>query len=421
MKSLVTFLISWCARRRLKRFKGSVIAVAGSAGKTSTIRAVTTLLATNKRVLSTRQNFNTEIGLSLVVLELELPDNTTNPLPWMQLTFRAFMRAVRPLPYEVIVLELGVDKPGDMSKLIAIVKPYITVLTSLDGEHLEFFKSVEAAQAEELVLTGSSQITIFDTQSISPSLQEKITSPKRVPVGPKTRYQLQVQSHALASGYTLKIIANDDALSATCNLLGVHSLRAVLLAIAVAGELGLSAKQIVAGVEAIQPVSGRMRLFEGVEDDTWVIDDTYNAVGVEPVTAALDTLYSIKSPQRIAILGSMNELGSFSKQAHETVGSYCDPLALDFVVTVGKDAANYLAPAAKAKGCRVFVKNTPVEAGEFVLSRLQPKGVVLVKGSQNGVFLEEAVKLLLRNSDDEDFLVRQSDTWMAKKRAQGLL
>jgi UDP-N-acetylmuramoyl-tripeptide--D-alanyl-D-alanine ligase len=112
----------------------------------------------------------------------------------------------------------------------------------------------------------------------------------------------------------------------------------------------------------------------------------------------------------------MNELGSYTQQAHEQVGRYCDPKKLDLVVTVGRDAKKWLAPAAEQVGCKVESCDDPISAGKFVRKKLKPKALVLAKGSQNGVFLEEAVKLLLASSGDSGKLVRQGDYWLKIKK-----
>jgi UDP-N-acetylmuramyl pentapeptide synthase len=122
-------------------------------------------------------------------------------------------------------------------------------------------------------------------------------------------------------------------------------------------------------------------------------------------------------PQKIAVLGSMNELGDTSAQAHDAIGKLCEPTELAHVITVGEEAANYLAPAARAKGCHVVSFRTALEAGAYAHKVLEPGAAVLFKGSQGGIYLEEAVKIVLHSTDDEEQLVRQSQRWLEKKRA----
>ncbi|MEO5499311.1 MAG: cyanophycin synthetase, partial [Candidatus Saccharimonadales bacterium] len=169
-------------------------------------------------------------------------------------------------------------------------------------------------------------------------------------------------------------------------------------------------------ISKLKPVAGRMNILRGQEGST-IIDDSYNASPLA-VSAALDTLYTVEAPQRIAILGSMNELGNISPQAHELIGLQCDPSKIEWVITIGEDAAKYLAPAAVKKGCQVKTCHTPYEAGGFAHSVLKRGAVVLVKGSQNGVYSEEAVKVLLHNTEDNEQLVRQSSYWLKKKDDQ---
>lgn len=198
--------------------------------------------------------------------------------------------------------------------------------------------------------------------------------------------------------------------------LGDQGARVVLAAVAAAHKLGLSAEEIKTGVEQVKPFAGRMQVLGGVRKST-LIDDTYNASPLA-VKAALDVLYSADAPQRIAILGSMNEMGEGSGDMHKEIGGYCDPAKIDLLVTIGQQAGEYLAPAAVQKGCLTKTFLSPYEAGEFVKVQLKDDAVVLAKGSQNGVFAEEALKPLLANPHDESKLVRQSPYWLSVKRKQ---
>jgi UDP-N-acetylmuramyl pentapeptide synthase len=206
-------------------------------------------------------------------------------------------------------------------------------------------------------------------------------------------------------------------------VIGEHSLQALMVAGAVGELCGLSEKQIADGIRAVEPVRGRMQPLRGVFGST-IIDDSYNA-SPEATKAALDMLYQLSAQHRIVILGTMNEMGDYSAKAHEEVGAYCDPAKLDLVVTVGDDAAKLLAPPARERGCKVKSFTSPYEAGAYVRQHLEKLGaeigaqtIVLAKGSQNLVFCEETVKLLLADPADTGRLVRQSDLWMQRKRAQ---
>jgi UDP-N-acetylmuramoyl-tripeptide--D-alanyl-D-alanine ligase len=187
-----------------------------------------------------------------------------------------------------------------------------------------------------------------------------------------------------------------------------------LAAAAVARKLGMAEADIKIGIKNINPVPGRMQRLKGVNDSV-IIDDSYNS-SPEAAKLALDSLYQLKAPQKIALLGSMNELGEYSQTAHEEVGSYCDPKQLELVVTLGPEANEFLAKAAEAKGCQVRKFDSPYQAGDFIRQAIKPGAVILIKGSQNQVFAEEAIKVLLADTADQSKLVRQSKDWMDIKR-----
>jgi UDP-N-acetylmuramoyl-tripeptide--D-alanyl-D-alanine ligase len=119
-------------------------------------------------------------------------------------------------------------------------------------------------------------------------------------------------------------------------------------------------------------------------------------------------------PQRIAVLGDMRELGASSQMEHEKLGAMCDPNMLSWLVTVGPETERYLAPIARSRGCQVHVARNAIAAGEFVRTVTEDKAVILVKGSQNTIFLEECVKVLCNMTEDAE-LVRQSPEWIKLK------
>ncbi len=179
--------------------------------------------------------------------------------------------------------------------------------------------------------------------------------------------------------------------------------------------LGMTAAETASGLEKIRAVKGRMNILRGVNESV-IIDDSYNSSPLA-VASALRALYQLNVPQRIVVLGSMNELGDMSQAEHAAVGKLCDPIALSHVVTVGEDAAKYLAPVAQTNGCHVASFKNALEAGAYVHKYLERGGAVLFKGSQGGVYLEEAIKIVLHSTEEESQLVRQSDAWLKKKRA----
>ncbi|HUA13498.1 MAG TPA: Mur ligase family protein, partial [Candidatus Sulfotelmatobacter sp.] len=318
-------------------------------------------------------------------------------------------------PFDVAVLELGSDGPGQL-KDFSYLNPDQVILSAIADEHMEYFVSLDAVAEEELAplsFSKSALINIDDT-------------PKQYL--PKTEYQSYGQtpgaSYLLASrsqdhllGQIVEFVfPNQEKIQTEIKILGKQGALICLAAAASAHCLGWTTQDIKEGLNAITPVAGRMQILKGLNSSI-VIDDTYNASPLA-VKAALDVLYASQADKKIAILGSMNELGPVSKADHEEVGNYCDPNKLDLVVTIGVEAKKFLAPAAESKGCQVKTFLSPFEAGKFLKDQLTDKTLVLAKGSQNGVFAEEAVKQILADPVDADKLVRQTPAWLKIKSKQ---
>lgn len=421
MKNFLLFLVEFQTKRFLRRHKPKVIAVAGSVGKTSTKLAIATVLGVRYRVLFEEGNYNVEISVPMTIFGLRMPPlaKLRNPLTWLLQLWYMERKIRSPFEYDVILLELGTDHPGDIDHFKRYLHPDIAVVTAVAPEHMEYFKTIDAVAREELSVANFSELAIINRDDIDESFAKYMNNSNVDTYGTSgvAEYHYLVDDFEAGKGFVGKFVSPEfGEQPVILKLAGEHNVKAAVAAGVVAAKMGLSAKEITTGLQAVRPVKGRMNILRGLLDST-IIDDTYNSSPAAAV-AALQTLYLFPSKQKIAILGSMNELGDFSQKAHEQVGSACDPTLLDWVVTIGEDAERFLAPAAARKGCRVRSFRSPYEAGAFVHSVLAPRATVLAKGSQNGVFAEEAVKVLLHATEEESQLVRQGSDWMAKKEAQ---
>jgi UDP-N-acetylmuramoyl-tripeptide--D-alanyl-D-alanine ligase len=275
---------------------------------------------------------------------------------------------------------------------------------------MELFADLDAVAREELVLAKISD-KLFVNRDLVP--KEYIPGDAKT-YGVKHVADVRLSNiHFKGDEADFDITHGDEILHARHEKITEPQLYSVCAACAVGIELGMTSKAIGKGISRIKPVSGRMQHLVGI-NDSLIIDDTYNA-SPAATRAALDTLYRVKAKQKIAVLGNMNELGGYSMSEHEKIGKYCDPHQLNLVLTIGPDANKYLSPAAEAKGCKVITFDNPVTAGDYLRKVIQPGAVVLVKGSQNGVFAEETVKQILASSSDSSKLVRQSPQWLRMK------
>ncbi len=413
-KAIIVWLLGSQVRRLLAKQSVTVIGVAGSIGKTSTKFAITQLLGASFRVRSQEGNYNDIVTVPLVFFGHQNPPNLLNPLAWLRI-FLANERTIRgSFPYDVVVVELGTDGPGQLADFQKYLHLDIAVLTAIAPEHMEYFGTLEAVATEELSVASFANAVIANLD-LTAQYIDKLDNVTTYGFN-EANYQIIRRSFG-GDHFSGTVTKEGRALlKAVVDGYAESILYSVLAAIACADHLGLEVSAIQKGIEAVKPAPGRMQPLRGIED-TLLLDDSYNA-SPEAVLAALDALYSIECPQRIALLGNMNELGDHSAAAHTQVGEHCDPKKLDLVLTLGPDANAYTAPAASKKGCMVKTFDSPYAAGRFIAEQLHNNAVVLVKGSQNGVFAEESLKFLLANNADRSKLVRQSTAWLAKKKAQ---
>lgn len=426
-------------QRRLEKYvkkyfakhKPKLIVVVGSVGKTTTKTAIATVLSTKFRVAMEPENHNTELSVPLGVLGIQYPPKSLlhKVGTWRKIFAAARKRIKWETGTDVIIQELGTEKPGEIAHFGEYLHPNIAVVTAIAPEHMENFPNgLTDVAREELSVAEYSDLVIINHDDVDGRYANYVNNNNVTTYGLSGgEYRFATDDKNPLDGYDVKFFApefggasvenpvlasEDKAIRAKVNLAGEHSLHAAVAAATVGAKLGMTSDEIVQGLGEIRPVAGRMNLLRGVRD-SMIIDDTYNSSPSASI-AALLTLYEIPTNQRIAILGSMNELGDFSAEAHAQVGAQCDPNFLDWVITIGEESARYLAPVAKKNGCQVATFPDPIAAGSFANKVLQSGGVVLVKGSQNGIFAEEAVKILLRDADDSSQLVRQSGEWMNK-------
>lgn len=412
-KIVLCRVLEWQVRRLKKKHDFLIVTIAGSMGKTSTKLAVAQLLEmAGRRVQYQEGNYNDRLTVPLVLFGRSMPELFNVPA-WLAI-LKSNEQAIRqPYPYDVAVLEIGTDGPGQIAKF-DYLQPDLAIVTAIAPEHMEYFGTIEAVAKEEMASVRTARNILLNVDDIPAKyLPEHFNG-----------YGMSADAegyHAISSGEDLDgqyIAVHKDGrqiIAAQTRFLGIAGRKIVLAAVAAADILGLEKTAIGAGIQKLEPFAGRMQVLAGIKHST-LLDDTYNAAPAA-VEAALGVLASAKTGQRIAVLGSMNELGNFEAEAHKAIGASIDPRQISLVVTIGRAAGDYLAPAAEANGCIVQAFLNPKKAGEFIRDQLQDGAVILFKGSQNGVFAEEAIKPLLKHESDSTKLVRQSAYWMKRKRS----
>jgi UDP-N-acetylmuramoyl-tripeptide--D-alanyl-D-alanine ligase len=416
-KQLIQQRLEHYVKRYFKKHpEVKLVVVAGSVGKTSTKRAVGSVLSQRYRIRMHEGNYNAELSAPVAMLGIEMPLNIRDLRQWMAVFRAARVRINEPTDVDVIVQELGTDRIGQLPHFGTYLKPDVAVITGVVAEHMEYFKTLDNVAAEELSAANFSQVALINRDDIDGKYAADIQNPAINTYGMSAaaEYRFEEEDMSLEKGFVGSFISpNAEPVKSEVHVLGESGVKAAVAGAAVGEKLGLTPDEIAKGLAAVRPVSGRMNPLRGVED-SMIIDDTYNS-SPSSAAAALTALYSFQAPQKIAVLGNMNELGAMVSEAHTQVGELCDPSQLAWVVTVGDNAKTYLAEAARKRGCQVRSFDNALQAGAFVHQVMESHAIVLFKGSESGVFLEEGIKIVLHETEEENQLVRQSNAWRVRK------
>lgn len=407
------------AKKYLKRHATvRLVTISGSTGKANTKLAVSTLLSERYRVRMHETTYGPELGAPLAILGIELPENTKSFWQWNAVFAAARKRIKAQTDVDVIVHELATDGPGRVQRFYSYATPDIGVVTAVSPESMHAFHTIDAVAAEELSLANFSKQALINRDDIDGSHAQFLTNGNINTYGntEAAEYYFVEEDFTLEAGYKGVFVARDweESVPVRFNLVGEQGVRTAVAAGAVAVKLGLSPDEIARGFAKLTAEKGRMKVLRGVNGST-LIDDSFSS---NPLSAAsaIRTLYSITAPQRIAVFGSMSGLDVGSPEEHKKIGEMCDPNQLAHVITVGEQANNFLAPAAKANGCHVVSLNNAIEVGSYVHRYIEPGAAVLFNGSQDGIYLEEAIKVVLHSTEEEAHLVRQSAGWLEGKR-----
>jgi UDP-N-acetylmuramoyl-tripeptide--D-alanyl-D-alanine ligase len=418
MKSLfkkIIISILWGQVVRLnKKNNFKIIAVVGSIGKTSTKIAIAKALSSSFRVRFQEGNYNDIISIPLVFFGKKMP-NLLNIFEWISIIIKNELQIINKFEYDFVVLEIGTDAPGQIDIFRKYLNVDVAVVTAITEEHMEFFEDLNDVALEEWSISYFSKI-IYANKDLCKIIPPNIDRKKIIYYGKDYGSEYKIQNifrngviFDFEINHNGKIIANlkHEALSEV-------ELYSITLAYIISKKFNISDDLIKKTFSKLKAFKGRMQKLHGIKDSI-IIDDSYNS-SPDSTRIALDALYAFPQKQKIAVLGMMNELGNKSNKYHEDIGSYCKPGLLDMVITIGEDANKYLAPSAKSKGCRVYEAKNSHDAGLYLKDIIKEDCAVLVKGSQNGVFAEEAIKPILKNKLDVDKLVRQEEAWIIKKQ-----
>lgn len=420
LKNIIVWILTLEARAIIRKYKPVIIGVTGSVGKTSTKDAITSVIRTTYSVRGGQKSFNSELGIPLTVLGEDTAWGSA--IGWLEVIVSGLGTIVFPKRYpEVLIVEMGVDRPGDMARAVSWVPLDIAVVTYIGEKpvHLENFMSVEELVGEKMKIMQALKkdgalVLIQDDPRV---LACKDAFPGRTMTfgfqeGATVRgghYLIAYDAYGAPQGIEANILIGSNIFPFSYRgVIGRQFVYPVLAACAVAGACGIDVQKAVGALHNHSPSPGRMRLFKGMRDSL-VIDDSYNS---SPVAAreALEALRDLRvRGKKRAVLGDMAELGRISKEAHREIGEHAAKI-VDSLITVGPEAKETAAAAMKAGLKSVISFDTSREAAPYVRERIGSGDVTLCKGSQR-VRIEHVTKAILADSADGRFLVRQGKEW----------
>ena len=349
---------------------GTVVAVTGSAGKTTAKDAIAHLLSEALPTGKTIGNLNNHIGVPLSILRLPADDRAA-------------------------VLEMGMNHAGELRALAAIAKPDIAVVTNVGYAHVEFFESIDGVAAAKRELVESlppSGVAVLNADDPR-VLAFRDTHPGRtVTFGLSERAMVRAERvEILPSGSRFRALGVDFETAAP----GRHNVMNLLAALAVSSVFEIAPDRLREAVRSFSP--GKMR-GERIERNGIVIwNDCYNS-NPEAAESMLDVLRETPAARRIAVMGEMLELGDSAADLHRRVGHYAASRGIDFLIGVRGNARAMVESAAESGLSAAFVED-PIFAGRRAGEAAHSGDAILFKGSR-GVHIEDALEVFLKLKAD---------------------
>lgn len=429
MRKAIQLKLKFFARLILKKYQPVIIAITGSIGKTSAKEAVYCVLKDKMAVRMSQRNYNNEIGLPLTIIGVTSAGR--NLAGW----FKIFAQALWLIMFKdknyprVLILEMGVDHPGDMAYLTAIAPPTVGLVTSVSYSHLEYLGSVDNVRKEKQVLIenlDNKGLAILNYDNELTRSMAEASRAKVLTYGLQDGANLQAQDIVFnftkgtyeLSGLNFKMNYDGAVVPVFMpEVMTESALYAALAAAAVGLYFDLNLIEIAQALSSFHLPKGRMNILPGIKH-TFIVDDTYNS-SPEAAIAALDILSRIKIEEpaaKYAVLGEMLELGPYTEEGHRLVGEKLAKSNINHLIAVGERARDIIrgATAAGLSDDYIFYFDDAVEAGRFLQNRIKAGDIILIKGSQ-GVRMEKTVREIMAEPERAaELLVRQGEEWHEK-------
>lgn len=427
---ILLFYLRFFAKLQLKKIRPIIVGVGGSSGKSSTSILISQILEEKFKV---KHGFgkNSETGIPLSILDIKM--DGYGSWDWIKVLLLTPIKILTNFKrFDIYVAEMGIDSPKspkNMEYLLKIFKPQMGILTNINLEHSinfdPFVKSEDINERRREIL----ELTAKEEGSLLKSIPESGTGfinlddeyiEKLLPL--KSKIVTVSRKNKDADFFIDKINIDLNFFTVEFLFLGEKYKLVInqplpeyfafplIFSIAIGFSFGFSVTESIEILNrkfSLPP--GRFSVFKGINNST-LLDSSYNS-SLEASVGALEAIFKIGvNKRKVGILGDMRELGSLSKIQHENLAKTILK-TLDLVILIGPIMKEYVAPILKEKGFNYEVFETYKEAKDKIEDSAGKDDLILVKSSQNTLFLERAVELLLANKTDRSKLCRREPYW----------
>jgi len=421
-------ILRWLALVILKKYNPKIVGITGSVGKSSAKEAIFSVLKNHFKVRKNEKNYNNEIGLPLTIIGCQGGESSL--WGWIMVggCFLKTLFFSKDYP-EVLILEMGADRPGDIKYLASFIQCQLAVVTDISSSHLEYFKTLKGVAQEKWSLvkslkkSGKAIVNIDNSQILKLKNKEKRKDLNFLTFGFSDKTDIQAteifynySQHNISNnkiiGLGFKLNYKGTSIPIRLNkILAKHNIYAALVGVAIGVEMGLNLVEIAEALKDFSLPPGRMRPLMGIKN-TFIIDDTYNASPVSTI-AALELLGKIKASRKIVVLGDMLELGVNTEKGHREVAKKFLSIKGDVFLAVGKRMKFAIDELQKHNFPEEYIESYDnfQEAGLRLKTIIEENDLILVKGSQ-GMRMEKVVEEIMANPQKASkLLCRQEQYW----------
>ena len=354
------------AKKYREKLGIKVIGVTGSTGKTSTKDVVAALLSEKYKVFKTKGNFNNEIGLPVMIFSMDKS-------------------------YDIAILEMGMSNLLEIHRLADASRPDIALITNVGISHIENLKT------RENILKAKMEITDFFNEENVLIINNDNDMLKTVKNRDYKIIRTSIEDKCDISAKDIKLTESDSTFNIEFNstikefklpLPGKHNIENCLLGIGAALELGVSIEEMERGLKNLEATSMRLEVIKN--NDLTLVNDCYNA-SPDSIKSSIETLKNIDGKRKVAILGTMRELGDHSFDAHKEVGSFAKENGIDLMLVTGEYSKGYIDGF---EGKNSINYKTKEELINDLSNKLRKEDVVLVKASRGMKFEDISNKIL---------------------------